>query len=42
MGTAFNFTVTALDQFNNTATGYGGMVKFSSTDGAAFCPPTAC
>jgi len=31
-GTAFNFTVTALDQFNNTATGYGGTVHFTSTD----------
>jgi uncharacterized repeat protein (TIGR01451 family)/LPXTG-motif cell wall-anchored protein len=34
-GTAFTFTVTALDQFNNTATGYGGTVHFSSSDGGA-------
>jgi len=35
---AFNFTVTAQDQFNNTATTYGGTVHFSSTDGAAVLP----
>src|SRR5206468_2398141 len=29
-GAAFNFTVTAQDQFNNTATGYGGTVHFTS------------
>ncbi|WP_033408949.1 Ig-like domain-containing protein [Rudaea cellulosilytica] len=37
-GTAFNFTVTALDQFNNTATGYAGTVHFTSTDGQAVLP----
>src|SRR5205085_2202034 len=37
-GSAFNFTVTALDQFNNTATGYGGTVHFTSSDGAATLP----
>ncbi|MEY2481541.1 MAG: hypothetical protein QOK24_69, partial [Verrucomicrobiota bacterium] len=37
-GTAFNFTVTALDQFNNTATSYAGTVHFSSTDSAATLP----
>jgi hypothetical protein len=37
-GMAFNFTVTALDQFNNTATGYTGTVHFTSTDGAAVLP----
>ncbi len=37
-GTAFNFTVTALDQFNNTATGYTGTVRFSSSDGSATLP----
>jgi hypothetical protein len=37
-GTAFSFTVTALDQFNNTATGYGGTVHFTSTDGQAVLP----
>src|SRR5205823_6860521 len=35
---AFNFTVTALDQFNNTATAYAGTVHFTSTDGAAVLP----
>jgi len=37
-GTAFNFTVTAQDQFNNTATSYGGTVHFTSSDGAAVLP----
>jgi predicted RNA methylase len=37
-GVAFNFTVTALDQFNNTATGYAGTVHFTSTDGQAVLP----
>src|SRR5205823_1275217 len=37
-GTAFNFTVTAQDQFNNTATGYSGTVHFTSSDGAATLP----
>lgn len=37
-GTAFNLTVTALDQFNNTATGYGGTVHFTSTDGGSTLP----
>jgi hypothetical protein len=37
-GTAFNFTVTALDPFNNTATGYPGTVHFTSSDGAAVLP----
>src|SRR5205807_1778299 len=32
-GSAFSFTVTALDEFNNTATGYGGTVHFTSSDG---------
>jgi hypothetical protein len=31
-GTAFNFTVIAEDQFNNTATGYAGTVTFSTND----------
>jgi hypothetical protein len=35
---AFNFTVTALDQFNNTATSYAGTVGFTSTDGSATLP----
>src|SRR5205085_2475929 len=37
-GTAFNFTVTALDAFNNTATSYAGTVHFTSSDGAATLP----
>ncbi|MFZ3322691.1 MAG: hypothetical protein WA190_09980, partial [Usitatibacter sp.] len=37
-GSAFNFTVTALDQFNNTATGYIGTVHFTSSDGASMLP----
>src|SRR5439155_610967 len=37
-GTAFSFTVTAQDQFNNTATSYGGTVHFSTTDGQAVLP----
>src|SRR5205814_1117823 len=37
-GSAFSFTVTALDQFNNTSTGYGGMVHFTSSDGQAVLP----
>src|SRR5213079_880225 len=40
-GTAFNFAVTALDQFNNTATGYGGTVHFTSSDGQAVLPPNS-
>jgi hypothetical protein len=37
-GAAFSFTVTALDQFNNTATGYTGTVYFTSSDGHAIVP----
>src|SRR5205085_10549089 len=37
-GAAFNFTVTALDAFNNTATGFAGTVGFSSTDAQAVLP----
>src|SRR5207253_5266848 len=37
-GNAFSVTVTALDQFNNTATGYAGTVHFTSSDGAATLP----
>ena len=36
--TPFNFTVTALDQFNNVARGYTGTVHFSSTDVRAILP----
>src|SRR5207248_8014984 len=32
-GSAFTVTVTALDAFNNTATGYAGTVHFTSSDG---------
>src|SRR5207244_360055 len=31
-GNAFNITVTALDAFNNTATGYTGTVHFTKSD----------
>jgi YVTN family beta-propeller protein len=37
-GTPFNIIVTALDQFNNIATGYTGTVHFTSTDGSAVLP----
>ena len=37
-GAAFNFTLTALDASNNVATGYGGTVHFTSTDGHAALP----
>jgi CSLREA domain-containing protein len=37
-GSAFSFAITALDSFNNTATGYAGTVRFSSTDAAAVLP----
>ena len=33
--------MTALDQFNNTATGYGGTVHFASSDGIAALPADA-
>ena len=34
-GATLVFTVTALDQFNNTALGYGGTVHFTSSDSQA-------
>ncbi len=37
-GVANNVTVTAQDEFGNTATGYGGTVQFSSNDAAATLP----
>jgi hypothetical protein len=37
-GTAFSVTVTALDPFNSTMTGYTGTVHFTSSDGAATLP----
>ena len=37
-GTAFNVTVTAKDAYGNTATGYTGTVKFTSSDGQAVLP----
>jgi hypothetical protein len=37
----FNFTVTALDAFGNTATGYVGTVHFSSNDAQAVLPPNS-
>ena len=38
VGTAFSFTVTALDANNNTAAGYSGTVGFTSTDPQAVLP----
>jgi hypothetical protein len=38
IGVAFSFTVTAADQFNNTAIAYAGTVHFTSSDGAAVLP----
>ena len=40
-GTAFTFTVTALDAVNRTATGYAGTVRFTSTDAGATLPADA-
>jgi hypothetical protein len=37
-GTAFGFTVTALDANNNTSIGYAGTVHFTSSDGTAVLP----
>ncbi len=41
VGSAFIITVTAQDQFFNTATSYTGTVHFSSTDSAATLPADA-
>jgi len=38
IGIAVNYTVTALDQNNNTATSYAGTIHFTSSDGAATLP----
>ena len=38
-GQSFSFTLTAKDQFDNTATGYIGTVHFTSTDAQAMLPP---
>ena len=40
-GVPGSITVTALDAYGNTATGYGGTVHFSSSDGAAVLPADA-
>ena len=37
-GSSFNATVTALDAFGNTATGYAGSVTLTSSDGQAVLP----
>ena len=37
-GVAFTVTVTAQDQFNNTATGFGDTVHFTTSDGSATLP----
>jgi hypothetical protein len=41
-GTPFDVTVTAQDLYNNTVTGYGGTITFSTLDpsGGSFSPPT--
>ena len=41
VGTAFNFTVTAEDPFGNVATGYNGIVHFTSSDAQAVLPANA-
>jgi probable HAF family extracellular repeat protein len=41
VGTAFTFTVTALDASNNTDTSFSGMVQFTSTDPHAAMPATS-
>jgi len=38
VGSSFNFTVTALDASNNTATTYSGTVRFTSSDSQAVLP----
>jgi hypothetical protein len=40
-GAAFSFTVTALDDTGNTATGYSGTVQFTSSDPRASLPGTS-
>jgi hypothetical protein len=40
-GSAFSFTVTAVDQFNNTATTYNGTIHFTSSDTNANLPANA-
>jgi hypothetical protein len=40
-GTAFSFTVAALDANNNPVTAYNGTIHFSSSDGAAVLPANA-
>ena len=40
-GVPTTFNVTALDQYNNQATGYAGVVAISSSDGAALLPASA-
>ncbi len=37
-GSAFSIVLTALDPYNNTATGYTGAVHFTSSDGQAILP----
>jgi hypothetical protein len=37
-GSLFSFTVTAFDASNNTATGYSGTVRFTSSDSSAVLP----
>src|SRR5271170_2653487 len=37
-GSVFSFTVTALDDIGNVASGYSGTLRFTSTDGKAVLP----
>jgi len=39
--TSLSITVTAKDAFGNTATGYGGTVRFTSSDAGASLPPSS-
>ena len=41
VGNSFSVTVTAQDQYGNTAVGYDGFVHFTSSDGAAVLPANA-
>ena len=40
-GTAFSFTVTALDASNKVVTSYPGTIHFTSSDGKAMLPPNS-
>jgi hypothetical protein len=40
-GSTITITVSAMDAFNNLATGYSGTVNFTSSDGQAVLPPSS-